>query len=123
MEIGQLPHDEARAFLDDMGIEESAMHKLSRVSCDVLGLISFFTVIKDEVRAWTIKEGTEALKAAGKVHSDMERGFIKAEVVHFDDFDSSGGDMAKAKEKGLVRHEGKNYVVKDGDIINFKFNV
>jgi GTP-binding protein YchF len=123
MEIAQLPQDEAKIFLDDLGIEEQATNKLCRISYEALDLISFFTVIRDEVRAWTIKKGTEALKAAGKVHSDMERGFIRAEVIGFDDFVSSGEDMVKAKEKGLVRLEGKNYIVKDGDIINFKFNV
>lgn len=123
MEIAQFPQDEAKVFLDDLGIDELTTNKLCRVSYKVFDLISFFTVVKDEVRAWTIKKGTEALKAAGKVHSDMERGFIKAEAISFDDFVSSGEDMVKAKEKGLVRLEGKNYVVKDGDIINFKFNV
>lgn len=123
MEIAQLPQDEAKIFLDDLGIEEQATNKLCRISYEALGLISFFTVIRDEVRAWTIKKGTEALKAAGKVHSDMERGFIRAEVIGFDDFVSSGKDIVKAKEKGLVRLEGRNYVVKDGDIINFRFNV
>jgi len=123
MELVQLSPDEAKAFLDDLGIDEPAMLRLCRISYNVLGLISFFTVIKDEVRAWTIKKDTEALKAAGKVHSDIERGFIKAEVVSFDDFISSDGDMAKAREKGLLRLEGKTYIVKDGDIINFKFNV
>jgi hypothetical protein len=123
MEIAQLPEDEARLFLDDLGIEEQATDRLCRISYEVLDLISFFTVVRDEVRAWTIKKGTTALKAAGKVHSDMERGFIKAEVVSFEDFISSGEDMGKAREKGLLRLEGKSYIVKDGDIINFKFNV
>lgn len=122
MEITQLPKDEAKAFLTDIGIDEPAMSRLCRVSYEALGLISFFTVIHNEVRAWTIKNGTEALKAAGKVHSDIERGFIRAEVVHYKDFISSGEDMHKAREKGLVRLEGKNYIVQDGDIINFKFN-
>ena len=123
MEIAQLPETEAKAFLDDLGIEEPAMNRLCRLSYETLGLISFFTIGRDEVRAWTIKNGTEVLKAAGKVHSDMERGFIRAEVTSFDDFVSSEEDMVKAKEKGLVRLEGKTYPVKDGDIINFKFNV
>jgi GTP-binding protein YchF len=123
MELAQLPQEEAKAFLVDLGLEESAMHKLCRISYNSIGLISFFTVIKDEVRAWTIQKGTAALKAAGKVHSDMERGFIRAEVVHFNDFVSSEEDIVKAKAKGLVRLEGKNYTVHDGDIINFKFNV
>ena len=123
MEIAQLSEDEARAFLDDLGIKEPAMNRLCRLSYETLGLISFFTIGKNEVRAWTIKNGTEALKAAGKVHSDMERGFIRAEVIGFDDFVSSEENMAKAREKGLLRLEGKTYPVKDGDIINFRFNV
>jgi GTP-binding protein YchF len=123
MEIAQLSPDEAKAFLEDLGIDEPAMHKLCHVSYDSLGLIPFFTVGKDEVRAWTIKNGTTAQQAAGKIHSDIERGFIRAEVVHYQDFISSEEDMHKAKEKGLVRLEGKTYPVQDGDIINFKFNV
>lgn len=123
MEIAQFSEDEAKAFLDDLGIKEPAMNRLCRLSSETLGLISFFTIGKNEVRAWTIKSETEALKAAGKVHSDMERGFIRAEVISFDDFVSSEEDMAKAREKGLLRLEGKTYSVKDGDIINFRFNV
>ena len=123
MEIAQLPQDEAKDFLDDLGIEEPAMHKLCHVSYDALGLISFFTVGQDEVKAWTIKKGSTAQKAAGKIHSDIERGFIRAETVGFDDFISSDNSMVTAKEKGLARLEGKTYPVKDGDIINFKFNV
>ncbi len=123
MEIAQLPGDEAEAFLDDLGIEEPAMNKLCHVSYESLGLISFFTVGEDEVRAWTIKAGTRAQQAAGKIHSDIERGFIRAETVGYDDFISSGENMAAVKEKGLARLEGKTYALKDGDIINFKFNV
>jgi GTP-binding protein YchF len=123
MEIAQLPADEAREFLVDLGIDEPAMHKLCHISYDSLGLISFFTVGDDEVRAWTIKKGTRAQQAAGKVHSDIERGFIRAETVGYEDFISSGETMAAVKEKGLARLEGKTYEVKDGDIINFKFNV
>ncbi|TNF53722.1 redox-regulated ATPase YchF [bacterium] len=123
MEIVQLPDEDAKVFLDDMGIKESAMNRLCRVSYDALNLISFFTIGKDEVRAWTIKKGTEALHAAGKVHTDMERGFIRAETVHFKDFIESGRDMHKAKEAGHMRQEGKTYIVQDGDIIHFKFNV
>ena len=123
MEIAQLPQDEARAFLDDLGIDEPAMHKLCHVSYDALGLISFFTVGPDEVRAWTIRKGTHAQQAAGKIHSDIERGFIRAETVGYADFISSDGSMTTVKEKGLARLEGKTYEVKDGDIINFKFNV
>ncbi|MBI5675744.1 MAG: redox-regulated ATPase YchF [Nitrospirae bacterium] len=123
MEIAQLPPDEAKEFLDELGIEEPAMKKLCHVSYDALGLISFLTSGTDEVRAWTIKKGLHAQQAAGKIHSDIERGFIRAETVSYEDFIASGGDMVKAKEKGLFRQEGKTYEVKDGDIINFKFNV
>jgi GTP-binding protein YchF len=123
MEIAQLPRDEAKAFLDDLGIDEPAMHKLCHVSYDALGLISFFTIGDDEVRAWTIKKGLHAQQAAGKIHSDIERGFIRAETVSYDDFISSGENMTAVKEKGLARLEGKTYEVRDGDIINFKFNV
>ncbi len=123
MEIAQLQQDEAKAFLDDLGIDEPAMHKLCRVSYDALGLLSFFTVGQDEVKAWTIKKGTVAQQAAGKIHSDIERGFIRAETVSFDDFTSSGENMLSVREKGLARLEGKTYPVQDGDIINFKFNV
>ncbi len=123
MEITQLPPDEAKAFLDDLGIDEPAMHKLCRISYESLGLISFFTVGKDEVKAWTINKETHAQQAAGKIHSDIERGFIRAEVVGYNDFISSEEDMNRVKEKGLARLEGKTYPVRDGDIINFKFNV
>ena len=122
MEIAQLSPEEAEAFLNDLGIHEPALNRLIHVSYDLLGLISFLTVGEDEVRAWTIKKGTDAQKAAGKIHSDIERGFIRAEVVSFDDF-ISHGSMSAAREKGLLRLEGKTYEVKDGDIINFRFNV
>ncbi len=122
MEIVQLSPEEAKAFLDDLGINEPALNRLIHVSYDLLGLMSFLTAGEDEVRAWTITRGTNAQKAAGKVHSDIERGFIRAEVVSYDDFMSSGG-MHAAREKGLLRLEGKTYTVKDGDIINFRFNV
>ncbi|MCL4536146.1 MAG: redox-regulated ATPase YchF [Nitrospirae bacterium] len=122
MEIAQLNPDEARAFIDDLGIQEPALNKLIHVSYDLLGLISFLTAGEDEVRAWTIKKGTSAQKAAGKIHSDIERGFIRAEVVGYDDFILCG-NMAAARDKGLLRLEGKTYEVKDGDIINFRFNV
>ncbi len=123
MEIAQLPSDEAEAFLEDLGIDEPAMNKLCRVSYEALGLISFFTVGQDEVRAWTIRSATHAQQAASKIHSDIERGFIRAETVAYDDFISSGESMTAVKEKGLARLEGKTYEVRDGDIINFKFNV
>lgn len=122
MEIAQLSKDEATAFLEDLGIAEPALNRLIRVSYDLLGLISFLTSGEDEVRAWTIEKGTTAQKAAGKIHSDIERGFIRAEVISFDDFIAQGS-MAAAREKGLLRLEGKQYEVKDGDIINFRFNV
>ncbi|GMT48383.1 MAG: ribosome-binding ATPase YchF [bacterium] len=122
MEIAQLGQDEAEEFLKDLGIKEPAMARLIRICYDHLGLISFHTVGKDEVRAWTIRKGTTARKAAGKIHTDIERGFIRAEVISFKDFIESGS-MAVAREKGLVRLEGKTYEVRDGDIINFRFNV
>ena len=122
MEIAQLAADEARAFLDDLGIAEPALNKLIHLSYELLGFISFLTSGEDEVRAWTIRKGTDAQKAAGKIHSDIERGFIRAEVVAYDDF-VTHGSMPAAREKGLVRLEGKSYAVKDGDIINFRFNV
>jgi GTP-binding protein YchF len=122
MEIAQLQAEEAKAFLDDLGIEEPALNKLIRVSYDLLGLISFLTSGEDEVRAWTIGKGMNAQKAAGKIHSDIERGFIRAEVISYDDFISCGS-MVAAREKGLLRLEGKTYEVADGDIINFRFNV
>ncbi len=122
MEIAQLEAEEAEEFLSDLGLKEPAMWRLIRLCYEHLGLISFLTVGKDEVRAWTIKKGTPAQKAAGKIHSDIERGFIRAEVIAFDDF-ISAGSMAEARERGLLRLEGKTYIVQDGDIINFRFNV
>ncbi len=122
MEIAQLPKEEAAAFLDDLGIKEPALNKLIHVSYDLLGLISFLTSGEDEVRAWTIRKGMNAQKAAGKIHSDIERGFIRAEVISFDDFIVLGS-MSAARDKGLLRLEGKTYEVRDGDIINFRFNV
>ncbi|MGD0283359.1 MAG: redox-regulated ATPase YchF, partial [Dissulfurispiraceae bacterium] len=122
MEIAQLSADEAKAFLEDLGIEEPALNKLIKVSYDLLGLISFLTAGEDEVRAWTITKCTWAQRAAGKIHSDIERGFIRAEVVSYDDFIADGG-MSGARDKGHLRLEGKTYEVKDGDIINFRFNV
>jgi hypothetical protein len=122
MELAQLSADEARVFLDDLGIEEPALNKLIHVSYDLLGLISFLTCGEDEVRAWTIRRGMNAQHAAGKIHSDIERGFIRAEVVSYDDFIAQGG-MSGAREKGQLRLEGKTYEVRDGDIINFRFNV
>lgn len=122
MELSQLSEDDAEAFLKDLGIKEPALNKLIHVSYALLGLISFLTAGEDEVRAWTIKRGTPAQKAAGKIHSDIEKGFIRAEVIGFDDFINCS-NMAIAREKGLLRLEGKTYEVRDGDIINFRFNV
>ncbi|HDS03008.1 MAG TPA: redox-regulated ATPase YchF [Firmicutes bacterium] len=121
-EIMQLPEEERPAFLEEMGIGEPATEKVIRSIYSLLGLISFFTAGEDEVKAWTIRKGASARSAAGEIHSDIERGFIKAELVHYDDF-AATPDMKKLKEAGLVRLEGKEYVVRDGDIINFKFNV
>lgn len=121
-EIARLKPADREVFLQEMGITEPGIDRLARAIYRRLGLISFLTAGEDEVRAWTIKEGTNARAAAGKIHSDIERGFIRAEVVGFDDLKSTG-DMNKAREKGLVRLEGKDYLVQDGDIINFRFNV
>ena len=122
MELSQLSEQEAKAFRDELGLSEPATNQLIRISYDLLGLISFFTVGQDEVRAWNIRKGTIAQKAAGTVHSDMERGFIRAEVVHYDDLIELGSHAA-CQKAGKVRLEGKEYVVRDGDIINFRFNV
>jgi len=122
MEIAQLAPGDRNAFLQDLGIAEPARDRLIKASYGLLGLISFLTVGSDEVRAWAIREGTNALHAAGKVHTDIQRGFIRAEVIGYDDF-ISAGSMHAAKERGILRLEGKTYRVKDGDIINFRFNV
>ena len=122
MEISQLPDDERKPFLEELGIEEPASNRLIRTCYQLLGLISFITVGEDEVRAWTVRSNTNAVIAAGKIHSDIERGFIRAEVISYDDFIASGS-MHTAREKGLLRLEGKTYEVQDGDIINFRFNV
>ncbi|MCL6478670.1 MAG: redox-regulated ATPase YchF [Peptococcaceae bacterium] len=122
MEISQLPPEDREPFMADLGIGELGVERLSRAVYDTLGLISFFTVGEDEVKAWTIGRGTNAKKAAGKIHSDIERGFIRAEVVKYEDLKELG-TMAKVKEKGLAGLEGKDYIVQDGDIINFRFNV
>lgn len=121
-EIAQLDAEEKSIFLEDMGLEKSGLDRLIKKSYALLGLISFLTAGKPEVRAWTIKEGTKAPQAAGKIHTDFERGFIRAEVVSYDDL-MACGTMTAAKEKGLVRSEGKDYVMKDGDIVLFRFNV
>lgn len=122
MDIAHLEPDEAGAFLEDLGISEPALNKLIHVSYELLGFISFLTTGEDEVRAWTIRKGLAAQQAAGKIHSDIERGFIRAEVVGYDDF-MAAGSTAAARDNGHFRLEGKTYEVKDGDIINFRFNV
>ena len=121
-EISELEDDEKKEFLEDLGIKQSGLEKLIVASYRLLGLLSFLTAGEDETRAWTIKVGTKAPQAAGKIHSDFERGFIKAEVVNYRDLLESGS-YAGAREKGLVRMEGKDYVVQDGDVILFRFNV
>ena len=121
-EISELDDEERQMFLDDLGLKESGLDKLIRASYHLLGLMSFLTSGEDETRAWTIKQGTKAPQAAGKIHTDFERGFIKAEVVNYKDL-LENGSLAAAREKGLVRMEGKEYVVQDGDVILFRFNV
>ncbi|RHR30382.1 redox-regulated ATPase YchF [Clostridium sp. AF19-22AC] len=121
-EIAELDDEEKKMFLEDLGLEESGLEKLIKASYHLLGLISYLTAGEPEVRAWTITRGTKAPQAAGKIHTDFERGFIRAEVVSYDDL-MACGTHAAAKEKGLVRLEGKDYVVQDGDIILFRFNV
>ncbi|WP_353893990.1 redox-regulated ATPase YchF [Proteinivorax hydrogeniformans] len=122
-EIAQLDCEERQEFLSDLGLEHSGLDKLIHASYSLLGLISFLTAGPMESRAWTIKKGTAAPQAAGKIHTDIERGFIRAEVIAFDDLMAHGGSMTTAKEKGLVRVEGKDYIMKDGDVVLFRFNV
>ena len=121
-EIAELSDEEATAFLADLGLEESGLTKLIKASYSLLGLINYFTAGEMEARAWTIVEGTKAPQAAGKIHSDIEKGFIRAEIVSFNDLEACGSQNA-AKEKGLVRLEGKDYIMKDGDVTHFRFNV
>lgn len=121
-EIAELEEDEKQMFLEELGLQQSGLDRLIKASYSLLGLISYLTAGPKEVRAWTIKRGTKAPQAAGKIHTDFERGFIRAEIVAYDDLVSCGTHAA-AKEKGLVRLEGKEYVVKDGDVILFRFNV
>lgn len=114
--------EERDMFLNDIGLTQSGLDRLITACYDLLGLISYLTAGKQEVRAWTITKGTKAPQAAGKIHTDFERGFIRAEVIAYDDL-MKCGSMTAAKEKGLVRSEGKEYVMKDGDIVLFRFNV
>lgn len=122
-ELSALEEDEKTEMLEALGLEESGLDKLIKASYKLLGLISFLTAGEPEVRAWTIKNGTKAPSAAGKIHSDIERGFIKAEVISYKDFEKSDFSMTQAKEAGLIRSEGKDYIMRDGDIVLFKFNV
>jgi len=121
-ELASLPEEEAREFLGVLGIEEPGLTRMIRICFEALGLLSFFTVGPDEVRAWTIREGSTAPQAAGAIHSDLERGFIRAEVIAYDDL-AKTQTMAKAREQGLLRTEGRDYRVRDGDILNIRFSV
>ncbi|MDY6846891.1 MAG: redox-regulated ATPase YchF [Chloroflexota bacterium] len=122
MEIAQLPVEEAEIFLAEYEIEEPSLNRFIRLSYDLLGLISFFTGSEKDVHAWTVSQGTTAQEAAGTIHSDMEKGFIRAEVVSFEDLDALGG-FAEARQHGKIRLEGKNYIVQDGDVLTIRFNI
>jgi GTP-binding protein YchF len=121
-EISELEGEEKQAFLEEMGLAESGLDRLIRSGYELLGLITYFTAGVKEVRAWTITKGTKAPGAAGVIHSDFEKGFIRAEVIAYADYIAAGGESG-AKEKGLMRLEGKEYVVQDGDVMHFRFNV
>ena len=121
-EIAELDPEEAREFLSELGLEESGLDRLIHAAFDLLGLMTFLTAGEDECRAWTIQKGTPAQKAAGKIHSDIERGFIRAEIVNYDDL-VKAGSMLAAREKGQIRLEGKDYIMQDGDVTYFRFNV
>ena len=122
MELAQLDNSAAQEFRTEFGIEESGLDRTVKLSYELLGLISFFTIASNEVRAWSIQSGTTALKAAGKIHTDMERGFIRAEVISYNDLVKCGS-LSEARKKGLLRLEGKDYIVQEGDVITFLFNV
>lgn len=122
-EMAELEDDEREAFLEDLGIEESGLDKLVKASYNLLDLISYLTAGEPEVRAWTIKRGTKAPQAAGKIHTDFEKGFIRAETITYDKLVEVNGNLGKARENGYIRSEGKEYVVQDGDVIHFLFNV
>ncbi|MFC1911514.1 DUF933 domain-containing protein, partial [Chloroflexota bacterium] len=122
MELGQLSDAEAREFRETMGLSKPALDRVIDLSYGLLGLISFFTTVSSELKAWTIPGGTPAPTAAGKIHSDMERGFIRAEVISYKDLENCG-NIADARKRGLLRTEGKNYVIQDGDVVTFLFNV
>lgn len=122
MEIAQLPEAQVAPFLEEYGIAEPSLHRMVRACYDLLGLMSFFTVGEDEVRAWTVRRGATALEAAGAIHTDLARGFIRAEVIAYDDMVACG-TLAEARKRGKLRLEGREYVVQDGDILNIRFNV
>jgi GTP-binding protein YchF len=122
-ELTELPEEDAAEYLESLGLPKLGADRVIQVGYRLLNLITFLTAGEDEVRAWTVTRGAKAPEAAGKIHSDIERGFIRAEVTHFDDFMASGGSFAAASKKGLQRLEGKDYVIKDGDIAHFRFNV
>jgi len=122
MELAQLSEEEAKEFREAMGLSKPALDRVIDLSYNLLGLVSFFTTVSAELKAWTIPGGTPAPKAAGKIHSDMERGFIRAEVISHDDLESCG-NIAEARKRGLLRTEGKNYIIQDGDVVTFLFNV
>jgi GTP-binding protein YchF len=121
-EIAELEGEDKQMFLEELGLKESGLDRLIRAAYDLLGLITYFTAGVQEVRAWTIRKGTKAPQAAGVIHSDFERGFIRAEVISYDDL-VEAGSVAAAREKGKYRLEGKEYVVQDGDVMHFRFNV
>ena len=121
-EIADLPRDEKEIFLADMGMTEPGLDRLIHATYDLLGLLTFFTTGKDEVRAWTVRKGSTAPQAAGAIHTDFEKGFIRAETIAYDDYVRLNGE-AGAKEAGKMRLEGKDYVVRDGDVMHFRFNV
>jgi len=122
MEIAQLPSDEAQVFLEEYHIEEPSLNRMIRLSYDLLGLLSFFTVGPDECRAWTVRRGAAAPEAAGEIHTDLQKGFIRAEVIPYEDLVALGG-LAEARSKGKLRLEGKEYIVQDGDVITIRFNI
>ncbi|MCX7857454.1 MAG: redox-regulated ATPase YchF [Deltaproteobacteria bacterium] len=121
-ELSCIPYEEKRSFMEMYGLEELAVEKIVKTAYKILDLITFYTIVGKEVRAWTIKRGTTCVEAAGKIHSDMEKGFIKAEVISYDDFVKAGSEK-EARERGLVHLEGKDYIVKDGDILHIRFSV
>jgi GTP-binding protein YchF len=121
-ELAELKEEEREEFRKELGLEGSSLERLIKVGYEILGLVTFYTTVSSELRAWTVPKGTPAPKAAGKIHSDMERGFIRAEIISYSDFVGSGSEHS-AREKGLLRSEGKDYLIQDGDIIHFRFHV